>query len=88
LGDGDLGRVDGAAELRDPRTAVARGDVALSDGQVSVHVVGELDQQDDLPEYNPGEAYRFLSGTDAFPGPRLLVPFRSPSGLRLVVKLA
>ncbi|HSN11648.1 MAG TPA: hypothetical protein VLS51_06050, partial [Propionibacteriaceae bacterium] len=46
LGDGDLGRVDGAAELRDPRTAVARGDVALSDGQVSVHVVGELDQQD------------------------------------------
>jgi hypothetical protein len=86
-GDGTLGEVTGEVEVRDSTTAVARGDLTLGGGRVSVEIQGDLDTRNPSPEYNPGEAYTFLAGTGRVPGPRLLVPFRSPSTLRLVVTL-
>ncbi|HET7725016.1 MAG TPA: hypothetical protein VFK68_10280, partial [Propionibacteriaceae bacterium] len=84
LDDTPLGHVTGGSQLRDARTAVVHGDTTFAHGRVTLEVQGPLDE-DASGDYNPGEAYTFLSGTDAFPGARLLVPFRSPSSIRLVL---
>ncbi len=88
LGESALGEVGGAVRLRDARTAVAEGDGTLLDGRMSVRLGGEVDAGALTSDYHPGEAYTFLGGTDAHAGPRLLVPFRSPSSLRLVLTLS
>lgn len=78
-----LGGVGGDVDLRDARTAIARGNVSLADGRLVLDIDGALDLAYPTVEYNPGEAYRFLGGTDAVQGPRVLIPFRAPARLRL-----
>jgi hypothetical protein len=82
-GEDGLGTVQGDAEVRDSRTAIARGNVSVADGRLSLDVDGPLDPTYRMVDYNPGEAYTFLSGTDAVRSPRVLIPFRAPGRLRL-----
>lgn len=86
-GEDTLGAVEGDVDLRDSRTAIARGNVSLADGRLVLHIDGALDLAYPTVEYNPGEAYSFLGGTDAVQGPRVLIPFRAPARLRLLVNL-
>lgn len=82
-GEDGLGTIQGDAEVRDSRTAIARGNVSVADGRLCLDVDGPLDPAYRMVDYNPGEAYTFLSGTDAVRSPRLLIPFRAPGRLRL-----
>ncbi len=86
-GEDGLGAVEGDAHLRDSRTVIARGNLSLADGRLSLEVQGPLDPVAPTVDYNPGEAYTFLKGTDAVQAPRLLVPFRAPGRLRLLLRL-
>jgi hypothetical protein len=86
-GEDGLGVVEGDAHVRDSRTVIARGNLSLADGRLSLEVQGPLDPITPTVDYNPREAYTFLKGTDAVQEPRLLIPFRAPGRLRLVLRL-
>ncbi len=77
------GATSGAIELLDERTSVARGDGELADGRLHVHLDGQFDTTGPVPEYNPGETYRFLGGTDAVRDARVLLAFRGPGTRRI-----
>ncbi len=77
------GPSEGSFERMDERTLVARGDGTLAGGRLRVHLEGDIAMTGTVPDYNPGEAYRFLHGTDAAPGARLLVAFSGPGTRRV-----
>lgn len=78
--------VSGAVDLGDGRFHLEVGDAVVTSGGRALRIGPGTGRGDRLPaEYHPGEAYTFLSGTDAVGGKRLYLTWASPGTTAITV---